>query len=242
MEKWSLFLNQDFLSNTELFYSDLPVSEDRILSLGYEESKHATKVLRKSVGDEIYVTNGKGSIFRGEILSVEKREVKVKVINELKFKNKLKNYTFLIPNLHNKDRMRFAVEKLIELGFTNIVIYNSSRTLAKGFNRDKWEKVLVAAIKQSLRAYLPEIRFCNKLTKFEGENICVFEQQSEMLITEFIKQIKENKKYTFLLGPEGGLAEDEIKSLSPLAILKLSEYRLRSETAIISVASIIATL
>ena len=166
--------------------------------------------------------------------------MQVSVINELKFKNNMANFTFLIPNLHNKDRMRFAVEKLVELGFTNITIYNSSRTLAKGFNYNKWKKVLVASIKQSLRAHLPNIEFCDNILNYTGENICVFEQQSKKHISDFIKQIDKNRKYTFLLGPEGGLAEGEIKALSPIAILNLNDYRLRSETAIISVASIVA--
>jgi 16S rRNA (uracil1498-N3)-methyltransferase len=138
--------------------------------------------------------------------------------------------------------MRFAVEKLVELGFTNIIVYNSSRTLAKGFNPDKLKKVLVAAVKQSLRAYLPDISFCRNLNKFNGENICIFEQQSELPISDFLKQIDKNKKYTFLLGPEGGLSEEEINNLSPTAMLKLSDYRLRSETAIISAAAIIASI
>ena len=226
------------LFNIELYYSFDEHISDEIISLTGDEFKHAVKVMRNSVGDTLYITNGAGSIFKTEISSIEKNKISARIIETIRTKNKFENIFFCIPKLKNPDRFKFAIEKCVELGVTNFIIFESTRTIAKGTNIKRWEKIALASMKQSLRAYLPKIRLVKNLSDIaesKGEKI-IFEQNTERKFQfEFLK----DNKYYFIFGPEGGLMENEIQLFDTDLIYSLSDHRLRSETAIVKVASLI---
>lgn len=224
------------LSNIELFYSPRENISGETISLTGDEFKHAVKVMRSKIGDTIYITNGYGLIFKTEVLSIDKDNLSAKIVETIKTENKFENIFFCIPKLKNPGRFKFAIEKCVELGVTNFIIYESNRTIAKGTNIKRWEKIALSAMKQSLRAYLPKIQLVNDLSniaELNGEKI-IFEQNAE-------KNFKFNNdrgiKYYFVFGPEGGLTDVEIQLFESEEIYTLSGNRLRSETAIIKVAS-----
>jgi 16S rRNA (uracil1498-N3)-methyltransferase len=226
------------LSNIELYYSPKEQICNEIISLTGDEFKHALKVMRNNVGDTLYITDGIGSIFQTEISSIGKNTVYSRIIETIKTKNKFENIFFCIPKLKSPDRFKFALEKCVELGFTNFINFESTRTIAKGNNIERWEKIALAAMKQSLRAYLPKINLVKNLSdvaESKGEKI-IFEQNAER---KFQFEYVMDKKFYFIFGPEGGLTENEIKLFDTKNIYSLSDQRLRSETAIVKVASII---
>jgi len=226
------------LSNIELYYSSEENISDETISLVGDEFKHAVKVMRAEISDTIYFTNGTGLIFKTEILLIKKDKLSAKIIETIKSKNKFENIVFCIPKLKNPDRFKFAIEKCVELGVTNFIIFESKRTIAKGMNIKRWEKIILAAMKQSLRAYLPKIKLMNNLSDIaesNGEKI-IFEQNAER---KFQFEFEMDKKYFLIFGPEGGLTEDELKLFDTDLIYSLSNHRLRSETAIVKVASLI---
>lgn len=226
------------LSNIELFYSPRENISGETISLTGDEFKHAVKVMRSKIGDTIYITNGYGLIFKTEVLSIDKDNLSAKIVETIKTENKFENIFFCIPKLKNPGRFKFAIEKCVELGVTNFNIYESNRTIAIGTNIERWEKIALSAMKQSLRAYLPKIQLVNDLSniaELNGEKI-IFEQNAE-------KNFKFNNdrgiKYYFVFGPEGGLTDVEIQLFESEEIYTLSGNRLRSETAIIKVASLL---
>ncbi len=226
------------LSNIELYYSSRKEISDETISLTGNEFKHAVKVMRSKIGDAIYITNGAGLIFKTEILSIKKDKLSAKIIETIKTENKFVNIFFCIPKLKNPDRFKFAIEKCVELGVTNFIIFESKRTVAKGMNIIRWEKIALAAMKQSLRAYLPKIKLAKNLSdiaELNGEKI-IFEQNAER---KFQFDLEVDKKYYFIFGPEGGLTVDELKLFDTDLIYSLSDHRLRSETAIVKAASLI---
>ncbi|MCH7723657.1 MAG: 16S rRNA (uracil(1498)-N(3))-methyltransferase [Bacteroidetes bacterium] len=226
------------LSNIELYYSSEESISSETIRLTGDEFKHAVKVMRSKIGDTIYITNGYGLIFKTEVLSIDKDNLSAKIVETIKTENKFENIFFCIPKLKNPGRFKFAIEKCVELGVTNFIIYESNRTIAKGTNIKRWEKIALSAMKQSLRAYLPKIQLVNDLlniAELNGEKI-IFEQNAE---NNFKFNNHRNKKYYFVFGPEGGLTEDEIQLFETEEIYTLSGYRLRSETAIIKVASLL---
>jgi 16S rRNA (uracil1498-N3)-methyltransferase len=232
------FLILVHLSNIDLYYSSEEHISDEIISLTGDEFIHAFKVMRSKIDDKIYFTNGTGLIFKTEILSIEKDNLSTRIIETIKTENKFENIFFCIPKLKNPDRFKFAVEKCVELGVTNFIIFESRRTIAKGTNIKRWEKIALAAMKQSLRAYLPKIIIVKNLldiAESNGKKI-IFEQNAKR---KFQFEFEMDEKYYFIFGPEGGLTEDELKLFDTDLVYSLSDHRLRSETAIVKVASLI---
>lgn len=235
-------MDNNYLSNIELYYSEPSNFAGNSATIIGDDFRHITKAMRHKIGDEIYVTNGKGKIIQSEITSITKQEVRTTRRKEYVYENNFKNIFLCIPKLKSPDRFEFVLEKSVELGITNFIVYNSKRTVAKGTKMDRWNKIVISAMKQSLRSFLPVITECNsfeEVIKLKGE-IILFEQNSGNNISDL--RISPDKNYHFVFGPEGGLDSEEINLVSKQQIYNLAENRLRSETAIIKLASILPSL
>lgn len=238
MEFQNLFWISVYLSNIELYFTSASENKDEI-ELFDEEFHHCVKVMRNAAGDEIYITNGSGKIFQSIIEKISKNSLAAVVINKYDYQNDLENVSFCIPKLKNNDRFEFALEKCTELGITNFIIFDSERAMHKSDKKERWQKIVLSAMKQSLRSYLPVIRVVhslNEITKLDGEKI-VLEQNSKQDIRNL--KTDKSKKYYFVFGPEGGFTEDEMTQFDENNFYKLAYNRLRTETAIIKCASIV---
>jgi 16S rRNA (uracil1498-N3)-methyltransferase len=235
------------MKEVELYYSIDIDEEKKKLILDESESMHLTKVMRHNVGETIYVTDGKGKIFQAKISDIEDKRVICEVVYSKSYDNPLEGIVFCFPRLKNNDRFEFALEKSIELGITNFIVFESKRTVAKGDKLVRWRKIALSAMKQSLKAYMPDIEFIkstDKLSEQTGDKIVVEQQGNKRLEeVDFIKVSKANEKLMVIFGPEGGLNDSEIEMLSgdESNIYKLHDSRLRSETAITYAASIISS-
>ena len=230
----------EYLSKIELYFSSSVAKDEKSFKLVDEEYKHAIKVMRHKIGDTTYAADGNGIIYEGIISVIENKTITADIVKSYKYKNRLDNITFCIPNLKNPDRFKFALEKCVELGITKFVLFNSERSVSKTFNLDRINKILLSAMKQSLQAYLPKIEIFDRLEKFVDmifEKV-LFEQNSINKLSD--QKFNSNKEYYFIFGPEGGFSENEIAKIKPSLILNLAENRLRSETAIIKAASLIS--
>jgi 16S rRNA (uracil1498-N3)-methyltransferase len=231
---------ESVLSGIELYYTDPGcVTGDQIIIEG-EDVHHIINVMRHAAGDQLYVTDGTGRIYRTSVTSITKSEVKARIEERMEYENRLSNITFCLPRLKSADRFEFALEKCVELGVTSFIIFQSSRTIAKGAKLGRWNKIARAAMKQSLRCYLPRISFSEKfedLNKQAGIKI-LFDQNAGTQLSEYIHTIKIDNppKHYFVFGPEGGLTEQELNSLDESVLLRMTENRLRSETAAIAAA------
>lgn len=234
-------MHQDFLSDIELFYSDEIIKGTNEIVISDDEAHHALNVMRHSEGDIIYVTDGKGTIYKTEITDIKKNNAILRIVQALKYQNEFENVYFCIPRLKNNDRFEFAIEKCIELGITNFIVFESDRTIAKGDKSEKWFKAGLSAMKQSIRSYAPNFIFKKNIDEIISGysnrefKLFAFDQKAE---TQFSKELEEisnsDKKIVFLFGPEGGISERELYLLKDCKFLRLTDNRLRSETAIIS--------
>lgn len=225
-----------FLSNIELYYSASIMTGESEIELIEEEFHHAVNVMRNREGSDLYITNGKGKIFLCSIERVCKTHLTARIKEQNSFLNQLQNVTFCFPALKNPDRFKFALEKCTELGITNFIIFDSTRSVAKIKNVEKFNKTLLSAMKQSLRAYLPSmttIKNCKELLNLDGEKI-VFDQGSNNLLSK--EALIANQQF-FIFGPEGGFTDEELSLFSNR--YRLSDFRLRTETAIVKCASIL---
>lgn len=227
----------EHLSNIELYYTPKElIKEDQLILTG-DEFHHSVNVMRNSVGDKIFVTDGNGSIFISKIVSNNKKQLSASIVETRVLENKANNIWFCIPALKNPDRLKFAFEKCVELGVTNFILFTSKHTISKKLNPEKFKKTTLAAMKQSLRAFLPQITSAGfeDIVKVDAAKI-IFDQNAKL---EFERKIRLDKPTYFLFGPEGGFDKNEIEKVGQANSFSLATYRLRSETAILKCASLI---
>jgi 16S rRNA (uracil1498-N3)-methyltransferase len=227
----------EHLSNIELYYASPSSFKENLIKIESDEKKHILKVMRHSNEDEIFITDGKGKIFKSVIVSTEP-DLILNIEEEFLYEKKFPNYFFCIPRLKSNERFEFTLEKCTELGVTNFIIFDSDRSVAKGEKIERWEKILLAAMKQSLQSYLPVIKYFSlkEISSFEGNKI-LFDQNAE---EDFGKNILNNEKDQYLIfGPEGGLTDREKKLFEPASFVRLAANRLRTETAVIKAASML---
>ena len=212
-----------------------------------DEQQHIVKVLRMREGEEIYVTDGRGNLAKGNLV-FEGKKVSLDVSET---KEKLPDFS---PKLHiaiaptkNIDRIEFFVEKATELGISEITFLQTDKTERKNLNIEKIQKQAIGASKQSLRFHFPKINDLTKLSDFikniNVENTFLAHCDESFERTE-LKNINSNNsqelhEITFLIGPEGDFSPNEIKLLSEKGIkaVSLGNQRLRTETAGIFVAA-----
>lgn len=234
----------------EAFYlSELKVGLTSIRISG-EEFHHLSKVMRLKTMDEILVMNGKGLILRCKIEAVSKSEAECSVLEEKIYQKQQFKTIALVPILKNIERFEFALEKLTEMGIDIIQPYYSQRTINKNLRFDRCKRILIASIKQSLNPFLPDLRrplsLKEALLEFKDNSIVLFGDPTGKSIIEFREKLIDfnQENIVLLVGPEGDLTEEEkglVKSLNALFI-KLGNYRLRTETAIINLFSIVRNI
>ncbi len=230
-----------YLSNIELYFSPQETFNGNSVKVNGEEFQHLSRVMRHKIDDEIFITNGCGKIFTCKISSIEKSYLNAEILSYESYQNNLKNIFFCLPKLKSPERFEFALEKCVELGITNFIIFESMRTVAKTNKVERWEKILLAAMKQSLRSYLPKIisvtGFKNIL-ELNGIKI-LFEQNAEKKLSQL--KLSGDESYYFIFGPEGGLDAKEIELAGTENFFQLTENRLRSETAVVYTATQISS-
>ncbi len=235
-------MERDFLSDVELYFSEHISQSSGKIYISGDEARHIVRVMRHSEGDQIFVTAGKGKFYRTKITGIGKNEIVADIINIKGYDDKFKNIYFCIPILKNFDRLEFALEKSVELGVTNFIIYRAKRSGPKNPKLERWQKIVTAAMKQSLRSYLPEISYRENLSDLQNERIIFFDQNADEKTFDWLENnVKNNllEKTFFVFGPEGGLTEDEMKNFPTSKKLQLTKNRLRSETAIITFAALL---
>jgi 16S rRNA (uracil1498-N3)-methyltransferase len=218
----------------QLFYEPNFDSSATSISINAMESRHISKVLRKTIGEEIYVTNGLGICAEGILISnhPKKCKVEVKTIIEEKKPN-FRLHIAIAPTKAN-DRFEWFLEKATEIGIDEITPLLCDHSERRRIKAERYEKVLQAAMKQSLKYTLPIL---NPMVSFS--DLMEMDVKSKKMIAHCEDEKKEklseaaNRDNLILIGPEGDFSTDEIKKALKYQFIpiSLSEARLRTETA-----------
>lgn len=221
-----------------LFYQ--PELKNGLLELSVDETRHAVRVLRLGVGELIEVTDGKGTLAKAEIIEISKRSCSFQILEEA-FTHKPVLPKVAIAPTKSVDRFEWFLEKAVEIGVSEICPILCSNSERKVIKQERSDKVLLAAMKQSQRNWLPKL---HPLTPFSEFVETVNEPLLLAHCRDGIKASLNEKMITdswILIGPEGDFSESEIE----LAVAKnateidLGESRLRTETAGIFALSVI---
>ncbi len=243
-----LFYNKEVNSNISQF------TFDKI------ESRHIVKVLRKKEGDILFITDGNGHLFTAEVFLANDKKCTVKIVSTEK-KTKPWNYYLhvAIAPTKNNDRLEWFLEKATEIGIDEITPIICKHSERKFIKEERLEKVIVSAMKQSLKFQLPKL---NKAISFSGfikhdfdgqlfiahcEETAKKSLKNELHFDTSINSAQANhsmtnsKKITMLIGPEGDFSTNEIATAIKrnFVPVSLGESRLRTETAgIVAVQSV----
>ena len=208
------------------------------LQLTEEESHHAVRVLRLKTDDFITLIDGKGTSSVGQITELSKKAVQYKII-ESRFENELTPQIHIaIAPTKSNDRFEFFLEKVTELGISTITPLQCSNSERKNIKLDRFEKIVMSAVKQSGNLYLPKV---NELTKFsdfisslDSDTTCFIAHcEIDDLKQELKDNLKSTKKVCILIGPEGDFTNEEIilAKTNNFKPVSLGQTRLRTETA-----------
>ena len=231
----------------QLFYNSDIKQGDVTFIFDKEESKHIVKVLRKKESDTIFITNGLGFLFESEIILASEKKCEVKITKET-FQEPDKFYTHIVvaPTKMN-DRLEWFLEKATEIGIHEITPIICDHSERKVYKIDRAEKIIQAAMKQSLHYYIPKINEPISFSQFVKSNIGgqkFIAHCEETDKKSFKNEVKKDEKITILIGPEGDFSTKEIN----LAIenhfipVTLGNTRLRTETAALVACHTIALI
>ncbi|WP_124979732.1 16S rRNA (uracil(1498)-N(3))-methyltransferase [Nonlabens xiamenensis] len=227
----------------QLFYFPHINSESEHILLDKEEARHMTRVLRKKEGDQVSITDGNGNLFTGTIQLVTSNKCGI----DLAF---AKAYPAPSPQLHiaiaptkMNDRTEWFLEKATEMGVSRITPLICDHSERLKIKPERFEKILVSAMKQSQQFYLPQLDPLTKFSDFIQENhaglrlIAHCEERNKRLLQDLLQ----NKADTLMLiGPEGDFSGQEIDQALKAGFLptSLGNNRLRTETAGVYTAAV----
>ncbi len=236
---WNLFIMQLFY-HSDLDENSLECTFDNI------ESQHIVRVLRKKENDALWITNGKGYLFKSEIVNANDKKCKV-IIIEKQLQTKDRNFllAIAIAPTKNMDRMEWFIEKAVEIGVDAIIPIISERSERKVLKIDRLEKVAIAALKQSGQYFLPEIREAISFSDFINEKRSAQKFIAHCVDSEKFSlknQLQKGKDTVILIGPEGDFSLKEIEKalINQFQPVSIGNTRLRTETAaLVAVHSVI---
>ncbi|MBE0423951.1 MAG: 16S rRNA (uracil(1498)-N(3))-methyltransferase [Lutibacter sp.] len=221
----------------QLFYSPKLTANTKQFTFDKIESKHIVRVLRKTAGDKIFITNGLGQLFTSEILVADDKKCSVKIVN-LETQKKERNYYLHIAIAPTKlnDRFEWFLEKATEIGIDEITPIICEHSERKAIKTDRMEKIILSAAKQSLKFHFPKLNEPVTFNAFMQSNFSgqLFIAHCEETSKKSLKsELKPALKTTILIGPEGDFSSKEIQqSLANNFIpVSLGNSRLRTETA-----------
>lgn len=232
------------------------IKNDRVLIEG-QEAFHISKVLKFNKGEIIPVVDGLGNKFKAVISNISRKAVEGNILTCVRKENEpLVNIT-LAPALSTGTKMDLVIEKCTEIGVNAIIPLLTEKSYIKPDKKSKsqnkvnrWRKVAIAAMKQSLRSYLPKI---NEPMEFEQLLLGVHEYDLTLIaslepesrpVREILNPQNKYRNILLLVGPEAGFTPSELEKAREEKIVSVSlgPRRLRTETASIILAAQVLTL
>ncbi len=219
----------------QLFYQSA-ISEGKNY-LDTEESRHCVKVLRKQVGDTIHLTDGKGAFYTARIDKADQRQCSFEIIKKTVESEKKYHIHIAIAPTKNLDRMEWFVEKAVELGVDEISFVRCQNSERKGIKSERLQRKAIAAMKQSLKAILPdlhaEVSFQEFIENVEADEKFIAYVDNVNTTPHLKSLIHPDKSYCILIGPEGDFSSEEITLAQQQGFqaVSLGKSRLRTETA-----------
>jgi 16S rRNA (uracil1498-N3)-methyltransferase len=210
-------------------------------TLSEEESGHCVRVLRYTTGDEILITDGKGTTYTSRITNPHPKHCDFEIVScEKQERHHHFHLHIAIAPTKNIERMEWAIEKCVEIGVDEITPLLCRFSERKTLRTDRLEKIILSAAKQSLTPYLPVLHELTPYDTFIREQA---QKNQQNFIAHCYKEdkrvlkdeIERGRDVLVLIGPEDDFSEKEVADALALGFIPVSlgNSRLRTETAAI---------
>jgi 16S rRNA (uracil1498-N3)-methyltransferase len=195
------------------FFSEFEEKDLKLITLNEKESHHALNVRRVKTNEDLYITNGKGSVASGKLLDLAS-PLQI-MVDKLERSPQSRPRVSVLQAVLKGERSEIAVELMSEVGVTKIIFWPATRSVAKIQTKidkviSKWQQIGLAAIKQSRQSWLPEIVYLHDFK--EIENLIKKYKHTYILDYDASERLAEQKiddELLFIVGPEGGLTDEE---------------------------------
>lgn len=216
-----------------------PLSANSRVTLEESAARHVARVLRLGLNAELILFDGAGGEYPATILELDKRQVVAETVNLRSTDVESPLNITLAQGVSKGERMDYTIQKAVELGVTRIAPLSTERSVVnlKGERLEKklahWQGVIVSACEQCGRNRLPELLPWQSLDEWLQKGL----QGSGLLLdhraTSSVDSLNTTDAITLLIGPEGGLAEEERQRAYAVGYqgLRLGPRVLRTETA-----------
>lgn len=202
-----------------------------------EEAAHCLRVLRLGVGDEVMLTDGKGCFYKAVISAATGKRCQVKVTETIEQEPLWNGHLHLaMAPTKNMDRIEWLAEKATEIGFDELSFLNCRYSERKVIKMERVEKIVVSAVKQSLKARKPVVNEMMDFARFvkqdfAGQKFIAHCNEGEKPLLKEI--LVPGEDALVLIGPEGDFSPEEVKLAESLGFrsISLGKSRLRTETA-----------
>lgn len=207
-------------------------------TLGEEESRHCVKVLRMAEGDELRLTDGRGNLHTARIVKADPRRCEVEVVESVPGYGR-RDYSLTVAAAPTKNAERFDwfLEKATEVGVDRVIPVECANSERRTFRTDRGAKIMAGAMKQSLKAYLPQL---DPLTDFREVAAMPFDGvkliahcRADLPREPLVRALPKGCDALILIGPEGDFTsqETDLALRSGFTGVTLGDSRLRTETA-----------
>lgn len=236
------------MKETRYFYVPDAASTNELPA---EEAAHASRVLRLESGDEVFLIDGAGCFFKAQLTLVTKGRCLYDIVERLP-QEKTWNGRIAVAMAPTKviDRVEWTLEKATEIGIDEFSLLNCAFSERRNVKLERLDKIVVAAVKQSRKAWKPLLKDLQPFENFvkqprKGAKYiahCYAEIDKKDLYGELL-QLNGDEEVTILIGPEGDFSIDEVRLAMNKGYVPVSlgQSRLRTETAALA-ATMIAQL
>lgn len=230
------------------FYSTEYYTDQKEIVLDEETSKHIVQVLRMKKGEQLNLTDGRGTLITASIVDDHKKHCLVRVDETSNVQQATRNIAIGISLLKNTNRFEWFLEKATEIGITEIIPLICERTEKEKFRHDRMQGICISAMLQSQQCWLPILHepIAYDLL-FRQEEVAKRDQKFIAHCIDDAKRsladlVNENlSSQLILIGPEGDFTKEEVESAihHHFIPVTLGETRLRSETAGVVAATLL---
>lgn len=202
-----------------------------------DEAQHCIRVLRLSQGDEIMLTDGNGYFYKADITVISGKRCIV-TIKETILQEPIRpcRLHIAMAPTKNMDRNEWFAEKGTEIGFNELTFLNCRFSERKVIKTERIEKIVISAMKQSLKARMPKL---NEMTDFDafirrdfpGQKFIAHCYEGEKSLLKDV--VNKGEDALLLIGPEGDFSPEEVEQALARGFIPVSlgKSRLRTETA-----------